>query len=166
MEFSTAHCLPPLPPKSQPLEQLSKFVLSDEDDLDQSEAEFLKVRTAGNYTAAEIGAAHSWHGQARERGLQVYLHILLDIPNVAWSKRFQTFLEPDSGEMAVFSEGVMKGIYGLQRSQFGLAVSLLQQAYMEDPLWWFIFPDPVERRTGLEHFMMCYVEASYYHGCA
>ena len=46
MEFSTAHCLPPLPPKSQPLEQLSKFVLSDEDDLDQSEAEFLKVRTA------------------------------------------------------------------------------------------------------------------------
>eukprot|EP01048_Picozoa_sp_COSAG05_P016321 COSAG05_NODE_2086_length_3594_cov_18.310730_3_plen_66_part_00 len=35
---------------------------------------------------------------------------------------------------------------------------------METPLWRHVFPDPTERRAGLEHFMMCYVEAGYYHG--
>ena len=47
MEFSTAHCLPPLPPKSMPLEQMSRFVLSDEDDVDLSEEEFLRARLRG-----------------------------------------------------------------------------------------------------------------------
>ena len=35
----------------------------------------------------------------------------------------------------------------------------------EDPLWKHVFPDEEQRRVGLEHFMMCYVEAGYYHGC-
>ena len=148
MEFSTAHCLPPLPPKSQPAEQvrvlltatvnrcsggfmiaprvadgrvpvntslfacccshpqLSRFIMSDEDDVDVSEEQFLR---------------------ARERGLQAYINQLIAIPCVSWSKRFANFLEPDSGLLAVASEGSMTGVYGLQRSQFGLAVALLQQ---------------------------------------
>ena len=42
----------------------------------------------------------------------------------------------------------MTGVYGLQRSQFGMAVALLQQQYMEDPLWKHVFPDVEERRVG------------------
>lgn len=108
-EFSTAHCLPPLPPKSMPLEAMSRFVLSvrsqarirtrplaplrivhrssltdcvwfqDEDDVELSEEEFLR---------------------ARLRGLQAYLNRLLSIPCVSWCKRFANFLEPDSGQMS------------------------------------------------------------------
>ncbi len=107
-----AHVLPrspPLPPKSQPIEAMSRFVLSDDDDVELSEEEFLR---------------------ARLRGLQAYLNRLLSIPCVSWCKRFATFLEPDSGQMNVASEGMMTGVYGLQRSQFGLAVALLQQQSM------------------------------------
>ncbi len=103
---------PPLPPKSMPIEAMSRFVLSDEDDVELSEEEFLR---------------------ARLRGLQAYLNRLLSIPCVSWCKRFATFLEPDSGEMNVASEGMMTGVYGLQRSQFGLAVALLQQQSMVRP---------------------------------
>ena len=84
-------------------------MLSDEDDVELSEEEFLR---------------------ARLRGLQAYLNRLLSIPCVSWCKRFANFLEPDSGQMNVASEGMMTGVYGLQRSQFGLAVALLQQQYM------------------------------------
>ena len=80
--------------------------MSDEDDVDVSEEQFLR---------------------ARERGLQAYINQLIAIPCVSWSKRFANFLEPDSGLLAVASEGSMTGVYGLQRSQFGLAVALLQQ---------------------------------------
>jgi hypothetical protein len=176
MEFSTAHCLPPLPPKTQPLEQLSRFVMSDEDDYDEAAAQFLKDRQKGPqlstayihtlFNLRPVGCALTNRGAAGCAGLQVFLNILLAIPNVAWCKRFANFLEPDSGEMAIASEGILRGIYGLQRSQFGLAVSVLQQHYMENPLWRHIFPDATERRAGLEHFMMCYVEAAYYHGYA
>jgi hypothetical protein len=92
-----------------PLEAMSRFVLSDEDDVELSEEDFLR---------------------ARLRGLQAYLNRLLTIPCVSWCKRFANFLEPDSGQMNVASEGMMTGVYGLQRSQFGLAVALLQQQYM------------------------------------
>ena len=178
MEFSTAHCLPPLPPKSMPLEQMSRFVLSDEDDVDLSEEEFLRARLRGCVCHNPLASVHTscppesalgivwlsgwrcWHR------LQAYLNRLLSIPCVSWCKRFANFLEPDSGQMNVASEGMMTGVYGLLRSQFGMAVALLQQQYMEDPLWKHVFPDVEERRVGLEHFMMCYVEAGYYHGYA
>lgn len=74
-EFSSAHCLPPLPPKSMPMETIARFVLSDEDEVDLSEEQFLR---------------------ARMRGLQAYLNRLLTIPCVSWSTRLLSFLEPDS----------------------------------------------------------------------
>jgi hypothetical protein len=144
-EFSTAHCLPPLPPKYLPMETIARFVISDEEDVNLSEQQFLR---------------------ARMRGLQAYLNRLLTIPCVSWCTRFLSFLEPDSGELAVFSEGLMTGVYGLQRNQFGLAVSLMQSQYMDDPFWVHVFPELEDRKTGVEHFMMCYVMASYYHGYA